>query len=828
MGVAMGSWGRDFLYAWRGLRRVPGFAIVAILTLALGIGANTAIFSVIDAVLLRSLPYPKPGELVRLYETEDAPGNYPFPGPDFLDWKTQNHSFQDMTVYGWAQDVNFSGKGEPESVIGTRVEANFFSLLGARPLMGRTFAAGEDEPGRDRVVILGYGLWQNKFDGDPKIVSKQIELNDRKYDVIGVMPAGFQFPSDSQLWSPQDMDTKSLGRRGTHWLNAIGRLKPGVTLEQAQAEMTLIAGQLEKQYPDSNHKVGASLVGMHEDVVGESRASLLMMLGAVVLVLLIACANVANLLLSRAVVRQKEMAIRGALGASRGRLIRQLLAESSLLGVAGGSLGLLLAWVGVHVITTLKHAGLPQANAIEINLPVLTFTFAVAVLTGLAFGLFPALQSARPELYEALKSGAGSSGTTARHHGFMRDGLVIAEVGLSLLLLISATLLLKDFLRLRNTGVGVRAGGVWTGAIALPEAKYPHQAERFNFSESVLAKLQNIPGVDSVSISDKVPLEGGSNSFVTVRGRPSQAMSGPLVENHNISPGYFRAMGIPILQGRDFTPQDAAVSLALDQRQQEASEAHLKLPPEQTNAMMYPVIINLAMAKYFWPKQDPIGQMFSFSEQNGPWRQVIAVAGDVKQYMTHAPVPEAYDVFNGQPWLMIVAHSPSTNFNVAPEVRRVLAQVDPGLPLFRVRTMNEIVAEHASGQQFLAGLLGIFGGLAIVLAGIGIYGVLSYLVTQRSREIGIRMSLGATRGGVLAITLKQGMRLAVIGLAVGLIAAFAVSKLLASVLHEVRPRDPGILVLAPVVLAAIVLAACYLPAYRASKVDPMDALRRQE
>ena len=823
----MDSWGRDFLYGWRGLRRAPGFAAVAILTLGLGIGANTAIFSIIDAVLLRPLPYHNPGELVRLYETEDAPGNYPFTGPDFLDWKTQNHSFQDMVVYSWGQDMNLSGKGEPDHVIGTPVEANFFSLLGARPLLGRTFAAGEDEKGRDRVAILGYGLWQTKFDGNPGIVGQQIELDNRKYDVIGVMPAGFHFPSDAQMWIPQDMDSKTLGRRGMHWLNAIGRLKPGVSLQQAQAEMTLIAAQLEKQYPDSNHKVGASLVGMHEDVVGESRASLLMMLGAVVLVLLIACANVANLLLSRAVGRQKEMAIRGAMGASRFRLARQMLAESALLGIAGGILGLLFAWGGVRVITTLKHVGLPRANAIEINLAVLAFTFGVALVTGLAFGLFPALQNARPELYEALKSGAGSSGTTARHRGFLRDGLVIAEVGLSLLLLISATLLLKDFMRLRNTGVGVRSTGVWTGAIALPEVKYPHQQERFNFSEALLAKLRNVPGLDSVSISDKVPLEGGSNSYVTLRGQSTQAMSGPLVENHSVSPGYFRAMGIPILQGRDFTAQDATNALAIDLRQHEASEARITLPPGQTNAMMYPVVINQAMARYFWPNQDPIGQMFSFSEKNGPWRQVVGVAGDVKQYLTHAPAPEAYDIFDGSSWLIIVAHSPSSSYSIAPEIRRALAQVDPGLPLFRVRTMDEIVAEHASGQQFLAGLLGLFAALAILLAGVGIYGVLSYLVTQRSREIGIRISLGATRGRVLTMTLKQGMRLACIGFAIGLVGALAAARVLASVLHEVHPRDVGIMVTAPLALAVVVLAACYLPAYRASKVDPMDALRQE-
>jgi len=824
----MDAFRKDLVYAWRGLRRAPVFAAVAILTLGLGIGANTAIFSIIYATLLRPLPYQHSGELVRLYETEDAPGNYPLAGPDFLDWKTtQNHSFQDMSVYGWSQDVNLSGKGEPDHVIGTSVEANFFLLLGARPLMGRTFAIGEDEPGRDRVVILSYGLWQSKFNGDPRIVGQQIELNSRKYDVVGVMPAGFQFPSDAQLWRPQDMDSKSLMRRGTHWLNAIGRLKPGVSLQRAQAEMSLIASQLEKQYPDSNHKVGASLLSLHEDMIGESRSSLLMMLGAVVLVLLIACANVANLLLSRAVVRQKEIAIRGALGASRGRLVRQMLAESAVLGIAGGALGLLLAWGGLRVITALKHVGLPQANAIEINPPVLGFTLAVAVLTGLAFGLVPALQNARPQLYEALKSGAGSYGTTARHRGFLRDGLVVAEIGLSLLLLISATLLLKDFMRLRKTEIGVRAEGVWTGAIALPEAKYPQRQERFDFSAALLAKLHSIPGLDSVSISDKVPLEGGSNSFVTVRGRPSLPMSGPLVENHYISPGYFHVMGIPMLQGRDFTAQDAVTAFSIDQKQLEASEAHIALPPEQTNAMVYPVIINQAMAKYFWPNQDPLGQMFSFSEKNGPWRQVIAVVGDVKQYMTHVPVPEAYDIVDGWPWFMVVAHTPSSTYNVAVEVRRALAEVDSSLPLFQVRTMNEIVAEHTGGQQFLAGLLALFAGLAILLAGVGIYGVLSYLVSQRSREIGIRMSLGASRAGVLAMTLKQGMRLAMIGFALGLSAALAGAQLLASVLHEVHPRDPGIMLLTPVVLAAVVLAACYLPAYRAAKVDPMEGLRQE-
>jgi putative ABC transport system permease protein len=823
----MNGLARDLKYAWRGLGRAPAFAAVAIVTLALGIGANTAIFSIIHAVFLRPLPYQNPDELVRLYETEDAPGNYPFAGLDYLDWKAQNHSFADMTTFSYGQDINLSGAGQPDHVIGTHTEANFFSVLGVRPLLGRTFVSGENEPGHDRVVILSYGLWKSKFDADPNIVGRQVELNDRKFDVIGVMSAGYRFPSRAQLWVPLDMSAKNLGHRGSHWLNAIGRLKPGVSLQQAQAEMTLIARQLEKQYPDSNHKVGASLVGMHEDLVGDSRASLFMMLGAVVLVLLIACANVANLLLSRAIGRQKEFAIRGALGANRMRLVRQLLAESALLGIAGGALGLFLAWGGVRLISALKHAGLPNANAIEINLPVLAFTLTVALLTSLVFGLAPALQSSNPVLYEAIKSGAGSSGTTARHRGFLRDGLVIAEVGLSLLLLISATLLLKDFLRLRSADVGVRAEGIWTGSVVLPEAKYPQQQARFTFAQTLLEKVRNIPGLESVALSDRLPLEGGSNSYVTLRGQASTGMSGPLVESHAVSPGYFRTMGIPLLRGRDFTPEDAVTALALDKQQHDASESHTTLTPEQTNAMVYPVIINQAMAKYFWPNQDPLGQMFSFSEKNGPWKQAVGVVGDVKQFLAHVPVPETYDVEDGDPWLIVVARTASSNLNVAPEVKRALAEVDPGLPLFQVRTMNEVVSDHAAGQQFLAGLLALFAGLAIVLAGVGIYGVLSYLVTQGSREIGIRMSLGATRANVLAMTLKKGIRLAAIGFALGLAGAFAAGKLLASVLHGVRPRDPWIMLLAPLFLGIVVIAACYIPAYRASKIDPMEALRQE-
>jgi putative ABC transport system permease protein len=817
---------QDIRYGIRGLRRSPGFACVAIVTLALGIGANTAIFSVIDAVLLRPLPYASPGQLVRVYETEDAPGNYPFTGPDFIDWKNQNHSFQDMTLYSWGHNMNLSGAGEPDHVVGVPTESNFFSLLGARPLLGRTWAAGEDEPGQDRVAILSFGLWQSHFAGDNKIVGKELELESQKYTVVGVMPAGFHYPSQAQLWVPQDMDAKSLGKRGNHFFSAIGRLKPGVTLQQAQTEMSLIAKRLEQQYPDANTRVGASLVELHDDQVGESRKSLVTTLWAVALVLLIACANVANLLLSRAAVRQKEMAIRGALGAARIRLIRQLLTESVLLAAIGALLGLSLASAGIRIITSLKHLGLPQQNAIEINPVVLGFTLGLAVLTGIIFGIVPALQISRPDLYEPLRGGAGSSRTPHPGRRSTSDMLVIAEMGLSLLLLIAAGCLMKDFMRLRNSNTGVRPQGVSTAAIALPQAKYSEQQQKFNFEQGLLNKVQGLPRVESAAISDRLPLEGGSNSYVAVRGRPFQQMSGPLVENHSVTPDYFRVMGVPLLEGRMFTEQDMQTALTLDQRITDLlkTRSFPDLPADVTNAMVYPSVINHSMAKYFWKDEDAIGKLYSFGNKNGPWRQVVGVVGDVKQWgLTHEPQPEGYDAFDGGNGFFVVVHSSSRD--VIPEIRETLKSLDSSLPLFQPRTMNEVIAQNASGEQFLALLMGLFSGLALLLAAVGIYGVLSYLVTQRTREIGIRMSLGASRINVLTLVLKQGIRLAGIGFALGLVGAFAAGRLLAGVLHDVKPYDPQVMLATASCLALVALVACYVPARRAGRIDPMTALR---
>ena len=824
----MDTLAQDVRYGLRGLSRAPGFALIAILTLALGIGANTAIFSIIYAALLRPLPYQKPGQLVRLYETEAAPGNYPFTGPDFLDWKTQNHSFQDMTLISWAHSMNLSGRGEPDHVMGVPTESNFFSLLGARPLLGRTWAAAEDEPDHDHVLILGYGLWQSHFGGDPKILGSDVELNGEKYSVIGVMPAGFHFPSEAQLWIPQDMDSKSLGQRGSHSFRAFGRLRPGVSLQQAQSEMSVIASRLEQQYPDSNHKVGASLVELHEDMVGESRSSLLMMLWAVALVLLIACANIANLLLSRAVARQREMAIRGALGAGRTRLMRQVLTESILLAGAGAIAGLLLAWAGVRVITSLKHLGLPAANVIEVNPAVLGFTLVLALITGIVFGIVPALQISRPSFYEELKGGAGGAVSPGRKRRSVSDTLVIGDVALSLLLLISAGLLLKDFVRLRSNNIGVRPEGVWTAVISLPDAKYKENQPQFNVAQSLLDRVKSIAGLESAALSTRMPLEGGSNGYISLRGQPFHPMSGPLVESHAVSPDYFKAMGIPLLQGRTFTEEDVNSQFALDERVAPIYKAGGKLTPEQSNGITIPTVVNQEMVREFWPDQNPIGQMFARGNKDGPWYQVIGVTGDVKQHsITSRPYPEAYTAFDGSQYLYVVVHTSRLSLDVTSEVRHALAETDSALPLFGVRTMNDVIAEHASGQQFLALLVGLFSGLALLLAAVGIYGVLSYLVTQRTREIGIRMSLGASRGNVLSLVLKQGMRLAGFGFVAGLVAALVAGRLLSGLLHQVHPSDPFVMFATAASLAAVALAACYLPARRAAKVDPMVALRHE-
>ncbi len=818
----------DLRYAARTLVQSRGFAAVAILTLAAGIGGNTAIFSVIDAVLLRPLPYRDPDRLVRLYQTEAAPGKYPFTGPDFIDWKTQNSTFSDMSLFFWPIEMNLSEKGQADHVRGVPTEANFFSLLGVHPMLGRTWAPGEDQPGKDDVVILGYALWQSRFGADPKALGQSLLLNARKHTIIGVMPAGFTFPFQAQLWIPLDMSSRGLGERGSHSFNAIGRMKRGVTVQKAHADVALIAARLEKAFPDSNHKVGAVVVPLQDDLVGKSRNSLVMMLSAVALVLLIACANIANLLLSRAVARQKEMAVRSSLGASRLRLLRQLLTESLLLSLVGGILGLLLGRGLIALLPRLKSFNLPDFNTIQLDGSVLAFTFALAVVTGVLFGLAPALQTSRPDLFEELKGGAGSSVSPGRRRRLFSNALVAGEIALSMLLLISAGLLLKDFARVRSVEIGVRRSGVWTAEIQLPETTYATDAQRTAFTERLLEAARQIPGVDTASLSDRLPLEGGSNYYVQIRGRVSERMSGPLVEAHSVSPEYFRAMGIPLLKGRLLTREDAERASEMNARRRESWEKQTRLPAEQRNAMIYATVINATMARYFWPDGDPIGQMFAGGggDENGPWRQVVGVVGDVRQWgLTEKAQPEAYDSLYAPSRVFLALHTSVLPSSVAPAVRRALARIDSSLALFRERSISDVVDDNSRGQRFLSSLVGSFAALAALLAAIGIYGVLSYAVTQRTREIGIRMSLGASRGRVLGEILRRGMLLALAGFAVGIGGALAAGRVMESLLHEVKPRDPAIFAGTVALLGLVTLLACYVPARRAAALDPTRALR---
>jgi putative ABC transport system permease protein len=828
----MTPFAQDLRYANRTLLKSRGFAVAAILTLAVGIGANTAIFSIIDAILLRPLPYVQPDRLVRLYETEAAPGKYPFTGPDYLDWKTQNTTFSDMTLFFWPNEVNLGGQagGTADHARAVPTESNFFSLLGVQPLLGRTWTKGEDQPGKDDVVILSYPLWQSRFGGDTKVVGQALDVNAKKHTIIGVMPAGFQFPFRAQLWTPLDMSTKGLGERGSHSYNAIGRLKPGATVKQAHADVALIAARLEKAYPDSNHKVGAVVMPLQEDLVGKSRASLVMMLSAVGLVLLIACANIANLLLSRALGRQKEMAVRMALGASRGRLLRQLLTESVVLSLAGGAAGLLLGWGLIVLLPKMQAVVLPDFNVIRLNVTVMAFAFALAVLTGVLFGIAPALQtSAQPDLHAELKGGAGSLVSPGRRRRLVSNALVVAEVALSMLLLVSAGLLLKDFMRIRSVEIGVRRQGVWTGAVMLPETTYKTNQERAAFRERLLDEARRVPGVETASLTSTLPLEGGSNYYVQIRGRVSEKMGGPLVESHSVTPDYFRAMGIPLRKGRLTTPADVQHAFELDVRRGEVYEKTGKdLPPEERRQMVYATVINQTMAQMFWPGEDPIGKMFTGGggDENGPWKEVVGVVGDVRQRgLTEKPQPEAYDAMTRNRFFYLTLHTSVAPESVMPGVRAALQRLDSSLALHRPRTIEDVVDDNSQGQKFLSSLVGVFAGLAALLAGIGIYGVLSYAVAQRTREIGIRMSLGAGSGRVLGEVLREGMLLAAGGFALGIAGSLAAGDVMASLLHEVRPRDPEIFVATAALLGAVALLACYIPARRAAKLEPLRALR---
>jgi predicted permease len=817
----MQTFWQDLRYALRLLAKSPGFAAVAILTLAIGIGANTAIFSVIDAVLLRPLPYPHPDQLVTVW---NGPG-FPLTGPDFLDFQNQNGTFSGMALYSFDQNYNLTGAGEPRYVDGVGTEANFFSVLGAKTLVGRTWAKGEDKDGANHEVILSYGLWQSQFGGDRGIVGKNIDLNEQAYAVVGVMPPQFDFPFEVDLWVPQDMGPKALGQHGEHQFLAVGRMKPGISLDQAQADLAVIAKRLARLYPNWNTGVGVKLFDLHAQLVGGAEHELWFMLAAVGLVLLIACVNVANLLLARSAARVKEMAVRSALGATRGRLVRQLLSESVLLALLGGVVGLMLGWAGLRLLPLLEGVVPPGAGHIALNFSVYAFAFALALATGLLFGSVPGWQVSRPVVLDELKGGAGAALGGGRQRRLAGRALVAAEIAISLMLLVAAGLVMKSFVRLQDTDFGVRRTGILTARVNLPTSKYGDDAKILTFARVLLQRVRHLPGVISAAMTDHLPLNGGTSGTITLYGHPTNkdTSASQWVEMHGVTPGYFQTFAIPLLAGRSLTEEDTDSTLKTDMQ--------LTVPkpsPELLRNSVFPVDINRTMARMFWPGKSPLGQRFSYSGAGGPWLEVVGVVGDTRQWgLRMPPRPEEYNAFDGSNYggTILVLHTAFSPDSLIAPVRQQVAEIDPNLPLFEVRTMEQVVARQTAGVRTTSLLIGIFASLAILLAAVGIYGVMAHLVTQRTHEIGIRMALGAPRNDILGMVLREGGMLILLGVAAGVGSALALTRFLSSQLYEVKPTDPLTFVAVSLLLALIALAACYIPARRAMRVDPMVALR---
>ncbi len=822
---------QDIRYGARMLRKSPGFTVLAMLTLALGIGANTAIFSVVDAVLLRPLPFHDPDRLVQLWETESSPGSFPLAGQDFLDWRAQNTTFEGLAAFSYQENFNASGGGEAERAAVVETEANFFSLLGVQPILGRSFAQGEDQAGRNRVALVSYGFWQRHFGGERDVIGKPVELNGARYMVVGVIPQWYRLPAVADVWIPIDASVKGLGGRGSHHLKAIGRLKSGVSIEQGRSELQGIAARLEKEYPDEDKDVSALVFPLKEQIVGGIRSELWLMLAAVGMVLLIACVNVANLLLARSADRRREVAIRTALGAGRGRLVRQLLTESVLLSICGAIPGMGLAYVCVKAVVASKTFPIPQPNPVGANPTVLLFTLLVSVAIGLLFGMLPAFQTSQLKLSEDLKSIGKKAFTASARGRLVRNAMVAVEVGLSLVLLAGAGLLLRTFADLRNVDIGVKTENVLTGVVQLPSNRYSSAQSKKAFLDQLLEKLRNTPGVRGAAISDALPLTPGSNGYVQVDGATDESARRQLVQNNSVTPDYFRVMGIPMLEGRGPNQTD------LDNTASELSNLG-KLIEKNPSAVKgvhieIGVVINKAMADRFWPNQEVLGKTFRSGGDTVIALHVIGIAGNTRQWnLRTAPIPETYWPLSlvlqfGQGTLplsiSLLSEGPPEKLSSA--LAAAVRSQDGGIAVFDVRTIPQIVSDSMTTTNYQTFLLGALAALALVLAAVGTYGVMSYVVTQRTNEIGIRMALGAARGDVLWMVLRQGLGVTLAGLAMGIAGTLALTRLIQDMLYGVKANDPVTLAAVSAVMAVVALAACAIPAMRATRVDPSVALR---
>ncbi len=806
---------QDLRYGARMLLKQPGFTVVAVIALALGIGANTAIFSVVNAILLRPLNYKDSGRLVQInhnYPKLDLKASVSAIG--YTHYRDHCDAFEAIgAATSWP--VNLTETGDPERLMGMAITHTFLPMLGIEPARGRVFTPEEDQPGHNRVVVLSDGLWRRRFAGDPNLVGNTIRLNGEHYTVIGVMPPSFQFGREFaqqiDLFSPIAFTPEQLetNRWRSEFLFVVAKLKPSVTLLQAQAEMDTIAANIRQEYfggGDANdaNSWGLLLRSLREIIVGEIRPALLVLLAAVAFVLLIACANVANLLLARAALRHKEIAIRSALGAGRGRVIRQLLTESVLLATIGGALGLALAHWGIRALLSLNEDKIPRAGEIGIDARVLFFTAGVALLTGVLFGLFPALQASKSDLHAVLKEG-GRSGSARRS---VRGFFVVAEVALALVLLVGAGLLLKSFQKLQEVDPGFRPEHLLTMQISLPDTKYREPQQIDGFFQQVLDKIKALPGVQSAGVSTSVPMSGvNSSGSFGIEGRTTApGEMAPWGNRWFAGASYFQTLGIPLIKGRYFDDRDV----------RDAPQV---------------AIIDETMERKFWPDENPIGKRIGFQRdpQGNPiWREVVGVVGHVKHKGLEGESPVQYYIPHRQVpsgSVFLVARTAVDPASLAGAVRGSIQEVDRELPVFRVTTMERMVADSMTQRRFAMTLLGVFAFVALILASVGLYGVMSYSVTHRTNEIGIRMALGARVTDVLAMVVGQGMKLSLAGVGIGLAGAFALTRVMRTLLFGVSATDPLTYAVVAVVLAAVSLLACYVPARRAAKVDPMEALR---
>ena len=807
---------QDIRYGFRMLWKSPGFTLVTVLALALGIGANTAIFSVVNTVLLRPLPYPNGARVVFMGEWSQQVPEMSVSYPNFIDWREQTQTLEQLGAFRGANYV-LTGVGEPERLDGRQVSAGFFNVLGVTPAVGRNFSPDEDKPGATPVALISHGFWQRRLGGDASIINRQLLLNGESFNVIGILPQTFEWQSPVDVWVPIGLRADQMGmkERGNHpGIYVLGLLKPNVSVEQARTEIKAIAARLAQQYPKSNEGNSAVVDGLQDRAVEDIRPALLILLAAVGLVLLIACANVANLLLARAASRSKEIAIRTALGAGRLRIIRQLLTESLLLSAMGGALGLLFAMWGIDALLAVIPDNVPRLLVMGIGLDgrVLAFTLGISVLTGMLFGLAPALQASKSNLNESLKDG-GRSGSAGASRQRVRNLLVVSEVALSLLLLVSAGLLIKSFNRLQQTELGFDPENILTLRVPLPESRYKENAVVENFWDELLRRLRSVPGVESVGLTRGLPMNGGIESGVTVEGQEVKDVKDITVAvNLYADPGYFKTMNIPLLRGRFFTEQDTKDSERI-------------------------VLVDEMFVARFFPNADPIGKRLKIggTDSKSPWYQIVGVfkhmkhygpdeEGRVEIYTHYKQIPaEFFAGANRSLWLAVKTKGDPTS--LAPSIRNEVLQIDKDQPISNVDTMENIVAASVAPQKFATWLLGIFAAAAMLLAAIGIYGVMAYSVTQRTHEIGIRMALGAGRSDVLKMVVMQGMKLVLFGVGLGLLGAFALTRLMSSLLYGVSATDPVTYGGVAILLAGVALFACLIPARKATKVDPMIALR---